>query len=392
MFTQEPSSSNYSSEIQRLRRENKRLAATNSELSSENKLLQKLVESVKVGMFVKDANNVFTYVNQLFCQHLNISKDQLLFKERPRITKSLRKYINDDKKVLKSQSVIFNLIESHDEHGKAQWIETVKFPILHGAQQVSGVYGFTYDVTDTVNAQSSLQRTRTDLKKAQLVNEALRQFSYAASHDLQEPLRSVQGFLGIIKMEYGKKLDSQAEAYLNKADGSLRRMQQLIKDILDYAVINGAKYELVNVDLNEVVNDVVMNLDQAIKDHSASLIVDQLPKIAGSKSLLVHYFQNMISNALKYRSHRDPPEIRIFSLVKPQHYVIGVSDNGIGIDPAYFKEIFKPFKRLHRQGEIAGSGIGLATSKKIAEIHKGKLWVESNPGEGATFFMEVPKN
>lgn len=391
MFTQEPSSPNYYSEIQRLRRENRRLENANDKLRSQNHLLYKLADNVKVGMFVKNADNVFTYVNQIFCQHLNISKDQLLLKERPRIAKSLRKYINDDKKVIKTRSVVFNLVESHDTQGNVQWIETVKFPILEDSHQVAGVYGFTYDVTATVSAQTGLRQTRTELKKANLVNEALRQFSYAASHDLQEPLRSVQGFLGIIKMEYGPKLDKQAESYFSKADGSLRRMQQLIKDILDYAVINGAKYELVPVDLNEVVNDVLMNLDQAIHDHKATVEVDQLPKIFGNQSLLVHYFQNMISNALKYRSKRIKPHIKIFSKVMPRHYIIGISDNGIGIDTAYYKEIFKPFKRLHRQGEISGSGIGLATSKKIVEIHLGKIWVESEPGKGSTFFMEVPK-
>ena len=185
-------------------------------------------------------------------------------------------------------------------------------------------------------------------------------------------------------------LDQQGLIYIDKASESLERMQQLIKDILDYAVINGARYELEPVDLSLVVKDVLLNLDQAIQEYQANVEVGTLPVIMGSRGLLVHYFQNMISNALKYRS-RKQPHIKIFCEIKPQHYIIGISDNGMGIDTAYFKEIFKPFKRLHRQSDIQGSGIGLATSKKIVEIHGGKIWVESEPGTGSTFFMEVPK-
>ena len=391
MYTRETSGQSYYTDTQILRRENRRLHLANEQLRRENNLLNQLVENVKVGIFVKNQDNIFTFVNTAFCEHLNISKELLLFKERPRIPKAIRKYISDDKEVIKSKSMTFNLVESKDPHGNVQWIETVKFPHLDESQMISGIYGFTYDVTDAVAAQSGLQETRIDLLKAQRLNEALRQFSYAASHDLQEPLRSVHGFLSIIKMEYGDKLDEQAMMYMDKAGESLQRMQQLIKDILDYAVINGAKYDLVPVDLNKVVSDVLLNLDQAIRDHEAIVEVGELPEVLGSQGLLVHYFQNMLSNALKYKSTLRKPKIKIFSEVHPKHYLIGISDNGMGIDPAYFVEIFKPFKRLHRQSDIKGSGIGLATSKKIVEIHGGKIWVESETGSGSTFFMELPK-
>lgn len=388
MIAQKPYGSSYLSEVQRLRRQNRRLITLNRELRTKNNLLDQLVETTKVGMFVKNEQNTFVYANQAFCDHLQVSRATLLFKENNKLSKSLKPYINDDKKVLKTRNVVFNLIEDKD---RGCWIESVKFPWIAPTNQLKGVYGFTYNVSDGVQVDEGLRKARVDLKKANLVNEALRQFSYAASHDLQEPLRSVQGFLKIIQMDYADQLDKTANVYFDKADESLQRMQQLIKDILDYAVINGAKYHLEPVDLNLVMDQVLQNLHQSIQEHKAQISVEQLPQVNGNSGLLNHYFQNMLSNSMKYQSSGVSPKIRVFSQIERENWIVGIEDNGIGIDPSYFIEIFKPFKRLHRQSEIKGSGIGLATSKKIVQIHSGRLWVESALGSGSTFFMEIPK-
>ncbi len=389
MIVQKPPGSSYFSEIQRLRRQNLRLGTLNRELKTENNLLNQLVGSTKVGMFVKNEQNAFVYVNQAFCDHLQVSRNKILFKENQQLSKSLRRYINDDKKVLKTRNVVFNLIENKD---RSSWIETVKFPWFAPPNQIKGIYGFTNDVSDNVRVEEGLHKTRVDLKKANLVNEALRQFSYAASHDLQEPLRSVQGILNIIQLEFAGQLDQKAKVYFDKADESLQRMQQLIKDILDYAAINGVKYRLELVDLNLVLDQVLLNLHQTIQEQQAQISVDRLPQVNGNSGLLIHYFQNMLSNSIKYQSSGVSPKVRITSQSNRGNWIIGIEDNGIGIDPSYFNEIFKPFKRLHRQSEIKGSGIGLATSKKIVQIHSGRLWVESSLGSGSTFFMEIPKN
>lgn len=388
MIIQKPSRASHLSEIQRLRRQNRRLISINRELKSQNSLLHQLVDSAKVGMFAKNQHNAFVYVNQAFCEHLQIPREKLLNKKPFQLSKQLRKYTNEDKKVLKTRNVVFNLIENKD---RGSWIETVKFPWIDHMNQLRGIFGFTYDITDSVRVEEGLRGMRVDLKKVNLMNEALRQFSYAASHDLQEPLRSVQGFLSIIRMEYGSLPDQRANVYFEKADESLQRMQQLIKDILDYAVINGAKYHLEPVELNLVLDQVLLNLNQAIQEHQADIQVEKLPEVLGNASLLNHYFQNMLSNALKYRSPNKNPRIRVFSRDEKGRWIIGIQDNGIGIDSVHFNEIFKPFKRLHRQSEFQGSGIGLATSKKIVQIHGGKIWVESKVGSGSSFFMELSK-
>ena len=360
----------------------------NRELKGQNSLLNQLADTTRVGMFAKDQNNRFIFANQAFCDHLQVSKEKILHKDPASLSKAIRKYTGDDKKVLKTHNIVFNLVEDKENES---WVETVKFPWMDHSKQMRGIYGFTYDVTDNILAEEGLRETRTDLKKAELVNEALRQFSYAASHDLQEPLRSVQGFLNLLKLEHDSELNQQAKDYVGRANESLHRMQQLIKDILDYAVINGANYPFETVDLNILIEEVLQNLHQSIKEHNAHVYVDDLPIVEGNSGLLNHFFQNMLSNALKYRNKYVDPEIHICSNSSKNKFIIGIKDNGIGIDPAYFEEIFKPFKRLHRQTDIKGSGIGLATSKKIVQIHSGKLWVESTPGLGASFFMELPK-
>ena len=156
-------------------------------------------------------------------------------------------------------------------------------------------------------------------------------------------------------------------------------------------MINGAKYHLEPIGLNVVVDQVLQNLHQSIQEHQAQVDVEQLPEINGNSGLLVHYFQNMISNSLKYKTPGINPKIRVYAESKGKDWNIAIQDNGIGIDPAYFNEIFKPFKRLHRKSEIRGSGIGLATCKRIAQIHHGKIWLESTLGAGSTFFLEIAK-
>ena len=192
MIIQKPSGSSYISEIQQLRRQNRRLISINKELKSENRLLNQLTGSSRAGMYVKNSQNTIVYVNQSFCEHLQVDRKEILFKDSSELPKGLRKYTKEDKKVLKTRNVVFNLIENKEKHS---WIETVKFPWIDSRNQLRGIYGFTYDVSERVKLEDRLKEEQINLKKANMVNEALRQFSYAASHDLQEPLRSVQGIL-----------------------------------------------------------------------------------------------------------------------------------------------------------------------------------------------------
>ena len=376
-------------ELQALEEENRKLRQENRRLKSEKRQLQQILDTSKTGVFVKDINQRFTYVNEAFCQHLRTRRSHMLEGDPSKLGKVAKKYFKDDKKVQRSGTATFNLIEYKDETEQLRWINSIKYPFQDDQNRVIGIFGFTNDVTELTKTNKNLKEASIELRKAEIVNEALRQFSYAASHDLQEPLRAVQGFLKLLVMEQ-EDLEAKARHYINLAEDSITNMQNLIKDILDYAVINGAKYELREVDLNRVIDVVKLNLGELIKEHDVSLTADDLPSVKGSASLLVHFFQNIISNAIKYRKAGVKPEIIVVTHSKNDHLVVAITDNGIGIDEQFHQEIFKPFKRLHRKSEFGGSGIGLATSKRIIDIHGGKIWLNSEQGVGSTFFAELP--
>ena len=390
MITKDTTHREFFVELQQLEEENRKLRTENRRLSAENRQLQQILNTSDYGIFIRDTNQRLVYVNETFCQHVRSNKTKLLQHTPSKLGKVAKRYFKDDKEVKRSGIATFNLIEYEDEVGQAHWINSVKYPFQNDRQRGVGIFGFTQDVTELTKTSKKLREVSVELRKAEIVNEALRQFSYAASHDLQEPLRAVQGFLKLLVMEQDGNLGIKANQYIELAENSIVNMQNLIKDILDYAVINGATYDLEEVDLNKVIDVVRLNLGQSIKEHDVRLTAEPLPKVQGSDSLLIHFFQNLVSNAIKYRKNGVKPVIAIVGQEKKNKVIVAITDNGIGIDEQFFQEIFKPFKRLHRKSEFNGSGIGLATSKRIADIHGGKIWLNSEQGVGSTFFVELP--
>lgn len=390
MITKDTTQREFFVELQQLEEENCKLRKENRRLSAENGQLQQILNTSDYGIFIRDTNQRLVYVNETFCQHVRSNKTKLLQNTPGKLGKVAKRYFKDDKEVKRSGSATFNLIEYEDEAGKAHWINSVKYPFQDDQRGGIGVFGFTQDVTELTKTSKNLREISVELRKAEIVNEALRQFSYAASHDLQEPLRAVQGFLKLLVMEQDGNLGIKANQYIELAENSITNMQNLIKDILDYAVINGGKYDLEEVDLDKVIDVVKLNLGESIREHDVRLTAEHLPKVQGCDSLLIHFFQNLISNAIKYRKAGVNPVIAIVGQEKKNKLIVAITDNGIGIDEQFHQEIFKPFKRLHRKSEFGGSGIGLATSKRIVDIHGGKIWLNSEQGVGSTFFVELP--
>ena len=222
------------------------------------------------------------------------------------------------------------------------------------------------------------------------VNKELQHFSYIASHDLQEPLRMVSGFLEILKDKYNNQLDEKAHDYINFAiDGSLR-MKKLINNLLEYSRTSSHNIEYNIVDFNKVVNDTKIILYEKITEKNAIITIDNLPEINANKMQMVQLFQNLISNALKYTSDKTP-EINISVTATASHWLFAIKDNGLGIAKENFDKIFVIFQRLHSNKTHDGTGIGLAICKKIIESHKGELWVESEESKGSTFFFTISK-
>ena len=222
-----------------------------------------------------------------------------------------------------------------------------------------------------------------------LSNRELSQFAYIASHDLQEPLRTISNYSSLFEKQYQGKLDANAERYLNAISGGAGRMQMLIKDLLDYSRI-GYNKQIKSLDCNKVVQEVLNDMATSIDESGAQIRFSRLPVIRGY-SEIKQLFQNLISNAIKFRKAHHRVAIDISAQAREKEWVFGIKDNGIGIDEKYHERIFTIFQKLHSQKEYAGSGIGLAHCKKIVELHGGKIWVESEPENGSTFCFTIPK-
>ncbi len=223
-------------------------------------------------------------------------------------------------------------------------------------------------------------------------NDELHRFSYAASHDLREPLRTIACFTGLLEKKYLGQIDADADKILRSIEQGVNRMGSLIEGLLVYAQAGQtSELDATNVDLNQLLSSTLTDLEQSIKEVGATVDVAPLPSVSGNEVLLSQLFQNLISNALKYRAPEIAPRIRVSAPKQQGHMVtIAISDNGIGIAAHHHGLIFAPFQRLHGSS-VSGSGIGLATCKRIVERHGGRIWVESaGVGEGSTFHFSLP--
>jgi PAS domain S-box-containing protein len=242
------------------------------------------------------------------------------------------------------------------------------------------------DITMRKQTEAALQKMTEDLARS---NKDLEQFAYIASHDLQEPLRAVAGFIGILKKQYRDKLDTDAVDYIDQSVEGAERMKALINDLLTYSRVGTKGEALKPMNMQVVFAAAVNNLQVAIGESKCFITHDALPVITADVAQMTQLLQNLIGNAIKFCG-KDRPEIHIIARHNDEQWVFGVRDNGIGIEPQYFERIFLIFQRLHTRNQYPGTGIGLALCKKIIERHGGKVWVESAPGRGSTFFFTIP--
>lgn len=220
-------------------------------------------------------------------------------------------------------------------------------------------------------------------------NEDLQQFAYAVSHDLQEPLRMVGTYTELLRRRYEGRLDKEADDHIGYAVRGVKRMTGMIRDLLEYSRAGQSEDNvLATVDPEEVLESVLQDLRAQIEEASAEVSHDPLPKLHAHRVWFDQIFQNLIGNALKYRSAA-PPKVHVSASREDSVIVFSVQDNGIGIDPKYKDQVFGVFKRLHGS-DVEGTGIGLATCKRIVERAGGRIWFESKPGHGSTFYFSMP--
>jgi len=212
-----------------------------------------------------------------------------------------------------------------------------------------------------------------------------------ASHDLQEPLRAVGGYVKLLQRRFPGNMDAKAMEYIAGAVDGAGRMEHLITDLLAFSRVGTRSSALRLTDLNPALDEALQNLDMSLKSAGAQVTRERLPALAADSTQMMQLFQNLIGNALKFR-RPEPPEIHIGAAHNEGRWIIGVRDNGIGIEPRYFERIFQIFQRLHTRKHYPGTGIGLAICKKIVERHGGTIWVESQLGCGSTFYFSIPEN
>jgi two-component system CheB/CheR fusion protein len=255
--------------------------------------------------------------------------------------------------------------------------------------------GATQDITSRKEAEMQLRDLNLKLEKRaeelEKSNSELERFAYVASHDLQEPLRMVTSFLGLLEKKYKDQLDSTAQQYIHFAVDGASRMKVLIMDLLQYSRTSRSRDTVGNTDMNEVVKEVMQTFDEKIKELKAVFHISNLPVLPNTRrTQMVQLMQNLVGNALKYHG-TNRPEIEISATENEKEITFCVKDNGIGFDKKYAERIFVIFQRLHSKSEYSGTGIGLSICKKIIEIHGGKIWVDSESGKGSSFYFSLPK-
>jgi len=270
--------------------------------------------------------------------------------------------------------------------GNYRWFLSRAIPIRDQEGKVVRWFGTNTDITQQRETEEALRESEANLRSS---NKSLEQFAYAASHDLQEPLRQVSGFVSLLEKKNADKLDDESKEYLTFVKEGALRMHALINDLLEYSRVGRIGKMSPNVDLNTALENAIQNIQGRMDEAHAEVVADPLPVVRGNLMALTQVFQNLLGNSVKFRGP-DPLRIEIGARRNNRHWLIWVKDNGIGFPQESAEQIFMLFQRLHGRKDYEGTGIGLTICRRAVEHHGGRIWAESEPGRGATFYFTLP--
>ena len=290
-------------------------------------------------------------------------------------------------KVRRGEPVVNHDAERIRKDGERIQVSLTLSPVRDASGKIVGVSAIGCDITERKRAEEKLRRVLAELERS---NKELEQFAYIASHDLQEPLRMVSSYTQLLAKRFEGQLDEKTQKYVHYAVDGAFRMKTLINDLLTYSRVGRRGKPPEPADSSAVLGEALRNLAALVEENRAVITHENLPTVCADGSQLVLVFQNLIANAIKFR-RADVPRIHVSAQDKGGEWVFAVKDNGIGIESRHADRIFVIFQRLHTHEEYSGNGIGLAVCKRVVERHGGKIWFESEPGKGATFFFTIPK-
>ncbi|MGF7117995.1 PAS domain S-box protein [Methanobacterium oryzae] len=361
-------------------------------LKRSETILQEATRLSKVGAYEWDIKKDRFISSREWRRIHGIKEKSLPSKEMIKIV-----YLEDTEKVQKAwRSALKGKKPYNVEHriinqfnGKVKYVHALGTVIKDENGNPDKMYGVAHDITESKLASIERENLIKDLRRS---NDELRQFAFITSHDLQEPLRTMASYAGLLKRRYEGQLDKDADEFIEYIVSGATRMRQMIVGLLEYSRVGTHGGDFSKFNVYESLKDSLANLELLIKDNNAQITYDPLPEIFADFDQISLVFQNLIMNAIKFRKKDEIPKIHISARKEKNEYVFSVSDNSIGMNQEYTDKIFEIFKRLHAIGEYGGAGIGLAIVKRIIDRHGGRIWVESSLGKGSTFYFTIPLN
>ena len=378
-------------------------------LVESEKKYRDLFENAQEGIFRTNLNGSILYVNPALAKIFGFESPDELMNTRNSIAKDFYFDPGERDKFLKmmDESGFVKGWEYEVKHkdGHKIWLYEDARGIKDENGRIQYFDGFVVDITERKQAEEEIRKLNETLENriaertAQLESlnnelvshiDEVEQFTYIASHDLQEPLRTLTNFTELIKEDYAGKLGEDGNKYIDFINNAAVRMRELVSGLVDYSIL-GKESVKTTVDCNKIVKDVLFDIQDSITGCDAKITIHELPALIGYATELRLLFQNLIVNAIKFRKKGTIPEINISAESNVKEWIFKIEDNGIGIDDKNKEKIFIIFKRMHNRSEYKGAGIGLAHCKKIVELHGGKIWVKSTPGTGSIFMFTIPK-
>jgi PAS domain S-box-containing protein len=353
-------------------------------------LYNALFDSAAIGIAVLDPRGRMADVNDAFVQLLGHPKSALLGgrgldlvhrQDRSRVRE-------EERKLMRRQSDRYSLeLRLRKANRRRVWVVLTVSPIDLGTDQ-RFFLATVENIHQRVKAEQHLHVRAEELARS---NDELQRFAVMASHDLQQPIRTVANFMQLLERSYIDQLDRDGQDLVRQAASGAKRMQCMIRDMLDYSRVQSGYVEFEPVNLNEVLEAVNRNLQQILEQHKAQVMNELLPTVVANRTQMVQLFQNLVENAVKFNAAGRIPEVIISAKDQGKRFLISISDNGVGIEKEAKDAVFSLFHRLHRVSDADGTGVGLALCQRIVHNHGGKIWLESEPGEGATFHFTLVK-